>query len=139
MAIEIKRAEHHEKKWGFEAWFANSELYCGKVLTVDQKQRCSIHHHKIKHETFFVIDGEIFIEIEGEEFYLLPGDSVTLPPNTRHRFSGVAHRYSRFVECSTQHFEEDSYRDTESGPVPEDEWERIWEGSTYKKMLESKE
>lgn len=125
MASAKTKAEVHYKLWGMEAWFANSPLYCGKILFVKQGWRCSIHHHRIKHETFFVSKGEVYMEVDNEAFYMSEGDSVALPPNTKHRFTGIAPGFSQIVECSTQHFEDDSYRDVESGVVPNDEWNEL--------------
>ena len=43
--------------------------------------------------------------------------------NVQHRFTGIED--SEIVEFSTHHMEDDSYRETQSGKVPDDEFNRI--------------
>ena len=53
------------KDWGVEYWIVN-ETYCGKKLKLFQGMQCSLHHHKIKDETFYVVSGEVAFELDGE-------------------------------------------------------------------------
>ena len=117
--------EVHKKLWGSELWIANTPLYCGKILCLNEMFRCSIHYHKKKHETFHLLSGRIWMEVEDEAFEMLPGDSVTVPQGTKHRFTGFASEGSKILEVSTQHFEDDSYRVVPSGKVLEKEWLEI--------------
>jgi quercetin dioxygenase-like cupin family protein len=111
------------KGWGHELWIVNHDLYCGKILTVQPGKQSSWHYHKQKDETFFVMEGTLFVRLsdeddwyEAEEVALNPGDSLYVPPGTRHQFRAAdklvtgSRRATRFVEFSTQHFEDDSYR-----------------------------
>ena len=117
-----------EKIWGWEYWIVNNQDYCGKVLVLKKQHRCSIHEHHIKKETFFAISGRILLEISSqdgfEKIILTPGMSVTLVPYTKHRFTGLD-EISEIIEFSSQHFDSDSYRDVDSGKVPDEEWEDI--------------
>ena len=111
-----------EKAWGEERWIENSPKYCLKELIINKGYQCSIHYHRLKTETFYVISGRIKLFVpEFEEsreskirldttkaVILLPNDFITLQPNTWHKFVGLEN--SVFMETSTQHFEEDSYR-----------------------------
>ena len=47
------------KKWGYERWIVNNDLYCCKELFVAQGHGCSIHYHKNKFETFYIKKGMI--------------------------------------------------------------------------------
>ena len=47
------------KVWGHERWLANDEKYCCKTLTLKKGYQCSLHYHKLKDETFFVLDGRL--------------------------------------------------------------------------------
>ncbi|MSR87993.1 MAG: cupin domain-containing protein [Candidatus Zambryskibacteria bacterium] len=100
------------KVWGKELWIHNDEKYCGKVLVLEKDRRCSLHFHKIKHETFFVSKGLVQMElIHGENkntLIMKPGDVVEIPSSLIHRFTGLED--SEIMEFSTEHFEEDSYR-----------------------------
>ena len=129
----------HPKVWGGEYWIVNKE-YCGKRLVLNKGYRCSMHHHKVKDETFLVISGKVLMEVDGERKILSVGDKQYIPIGVKHRFTGIED--SEIVEFSTHHMEDDSYRDTESGKVPDDEFERIlqeeWEGyisiNSFKQM-----
>ena len=116
----VSKPEIHEKKWGKEFWIANNDLYCGKILELKRGWRCSIHYHKKKHETFFILDGTILMEFNNEKRVMKPGDILEVKQLSKHRFTGIID--SKIIEFSTHHEEEDSYRDVESGKVPENEF-----------------
>jgi mannose-6-phosphate isomerase-like protein (cupin superfamily) len=117
--------ETKEKVWGKEFWIVNNENYCGKVLVLNQQHRCSIHYHKLKKETFFVVSGKILLECALEKkLVLTPGMSVTIEQYQGHRFTGLA-PISEIVEFSSQHFEHDSYREKPSGKVSDEEWKEM--------------
>ena len=97
-----------EKAWGYELILANTEKYCGKILHINKGWKCSLHYHKIKDETFYVLSGEVIIEHEHERKVMLPGNSVRILPEELHRFTGI--KDSDIIEISTHHFDEDSYR-----------------------------
>jgi len=106
------------KLWGEERWIVNSDKYCGKKLILKKGFRCSIHHHKIKDETFYIQSGRVLMEFgeNAEERRIMnSGDSVRIKPSTWHRFTGLED--SEIFEFSTKHMEEDSYRKTQSGRV----------------------
>mgnify|MGYP001432797486 CR=1 FL=1 len=107
---------HIEKTWGYENIFTNNELYCGKIITINKDSISSggkFHYHKIKDETFFVVDGCLILEliINGEinSFILVPDKmtAIRIKPNTPHRFKGVSD--CTFIEVSTHHEDSDSY------------------------------
>jgi len=115
--------EKHTKDWGYEDWIANTDKYCGKKLFVKKQYRCSIHYHKLKDETFYVQSGKVYLELENEIIIMNPGDSKRVLPNQKHRFSGLED--SVIFEFSTTHLESDSYRDTKSGKIPNEEFKEI--------------
>ena len=99
-----------EKTWGKEFWVENNESYCLKLMEVFKECECSLHFHKIKKETFVGLIGtvELYIQEEGYK-YLDPGTKFTLEPNTVHKFRGMGDN-NLFLEVSTHHDDEDSYR-----------------------------
>ena len=97
-----------EKDWGSESWIVNNDLYCGKILFIKKRHRCSIHYHKNKDETFYVLSGSLLLELFGECMILKEGDSIRLEPNTVHRFTGLED--TKILEISTHHEDSDSYR-----------------------------
>ena len=102
------------KEWGEERWIVN-RAYCGKLLLLKQGYRCSLHHHKLKDETFYLNKGKVFLEYGSKKVILRPGDAVLIEPNVKHRFTGLVD--SEILEFSTHHEDSDSYRDELSGPV----------------------
>lgn len=102
------------KAWGSETLIANS-LYCGKIMHLKHGWRCSLHHHKIKDETFYVLEGQVLFEHGDSQVELTMGQSIHISPGTRHRFTGLTD--SVMVEVSTPHHDDDVYRDEPSGPV----------------------
>lgn len=112
--------ENHEKVWGSEEWIVNTPLYCGKFLYLKKGKRCSLHYHKNKDETFYVLEGEILMEAGDKEKVMKKGDIQHITPMTKHRFSGL--KDSVIIEFSTHHEEDDSYRveGQLSGDVPEE-------------------
>ena len=107
-----------EKVWGKEIVIVNRE-YCGKILKLKKGFRCSLHYHKKKDETFYILTGKVLIEIVGNfgapdtEHVMLPGGSINIAPYIQHRFTGLED--SEIIEFSTHHEDSDSYRLTKSG------------------------
>ncbi len=100
-----------QKAWGSEEWIANRQ-YCGKILNLEKGYRSSIHKHKKKDETFFILEGKVLMELGKKKWVMNPNDIVHIPRNSYHRFSGL--EKSRMIEFSTKHRESDSYRKTKS-------------------------
>jgi len=112
-----------EKVWGREIWLANTEKYCSKFLILNKQFRCSIHHHKIKTETFIILEGLVLMEYNKEIKIMKPGDKIYINIGDKHRFTGL--QDSLIQEISTYHKDSDSYRDIESGKVPEEEFQNL--------------
>lgn len=114
------------KKWGYEIWIENNNLYCGKHLHVIPGHWCSVHYHKNKKETFYVINGRLELQYSNsldkniwestisnsliKTISLRKGQSFTLDPMTAHRFTSGLHYPCDFIEISTFHEDSDSYR-----------------------------
>ena len=106
------------KIWGEERWIAN-DGYCGKLLILKELYQCSIHYHKIKNETFFILKGSVLLEIDGKVYFLIPGDVIDVKAGEKHRFTGLEN--SEIIEFSSHHEDSDSYRDTESKEINSNE------------------
>jgi len=114
--------KEYEKAWGKEIWIANNDKYCGKLLYIGKAKICSIHYHKNKDETFYVLKGKIFMEVDGVKSVLDEGCILRIKPGVKHRFGGLEE--SIMIEISTHHEEDDSYGDTQSGDMPKEIMER---------------
>lgn len=120
------------KGWGYEMWIENNNEYCGKRLCVLPGKYCSIHYHVNKKETFYVLSGSLRLDVyrkidhneinknlwlnENEIVYpeyklrLHPGDSFTIDRLHPHQFTALANNPCEFIEFSTHHDDNDSYR-----------------------------
>lgn len=102
------------KRWGYEVWIANNELYCGKLLFVRAGRWLSYHYHKLKDEVLYVHSGKLYFttgdENKWETTELKKGHAFHVNPWLVHQME--AEEDTTIVEFSTQHFDEDSYRVT---------------------------
>ncbi|MBU2104686.1 MAG: cupin domain-containing protein [Nanoarchaeota archaeon] len=117
--MEINEVKEVKKIWGKEIWMANTDKYCGKLLKIEKGKRCSIHYHKIKDETFYILEGRVLMEVDNKIAIMEKGEVVRIVPLTKHRFSGL--KDSIIIEISTHHDDSDSCREEgePSGEVPE--------------------
>jgi len=74
-----------------EFWIANDPAlgYCGKFLFVFDGQTCPFHHHRVKHETFFILKGTMRMKTDDEERLMREGALLAMPPGVGHSFTGV--------------------------------------------------
>ena len=121
MEMKVEGIKCVEKVWGSEEWIVNTPAYCGKFLQLKKGKRCSLHYHKNKDETFYILNGRVLMEIDNKDNIMKKGDVKHITPMTLHRFSGL--ECSVIIEFSTHHEESDSYRQEESGDIPK---EIIW-------------
>jgi quercetin dioxygenase-like cupin family protein len=85
------------------------EGYCGKFIFIMKGQTCPMHFHRIKHETFYLVKGEIEMETEDKTVVMKQGDIKVMPQNAKHRFTGLQH--SLILECSKPDIMSDSIFD----------------------------
>jgi mannose-6-phosphate isomerase len=79
-----------DKPWGYELIWAHTTHYAGKILHIDAGQRLSLHYHRQKEETFYLLSGQLLLELEDPEGQMVcrvlaPGDVGHVPPGRRHR------------------------------------------------------
>jgi len=126
----VKENQNQETKkvpkvWGSEEWIVNTDKYCFKKLYLNKGFRCSIHYHKNKDETFVIESGKVLMEVDDEKKLMVKGDKIRIKSGIKHRFSGIEN--SVIIEVSTHHEDDDSYRNTQSGEIPENEMQEILE------------
>lgn len=104
------------KSWGGEQWFVNNEYYCSKLLYVKKDRYCSFHFHKLKTETFVVVQGKILLRYSYDDIYeesesieLSEGQVFHVPIGMRHRFTALDND-ALILEISTHHEDSDSIR-----------------------------
>lgn len=120
--VAFANAHKVDKLWGYELWLVNNEKYCAKILKINPGYQCSLHYHKVKDETFYVLTGTVHLEEEYPDRYprvwrvLIAGDSHRIYPGTPHRFYTTSQTGATVLEISTHHDEGDVVRLEESGP-----------------------
>lgn len=74
-----------------ECWIANEIQagYCGKYLFLFDGQSCPMHHHRNKHETFFVIEGKVQFLLNGMKIEKQKGEILAVPLLSKHTFTGI--------------------------------------------------
>jgi ABC-type sugar transport system, auxiliary component len=74
-----------------EFWIVNDTQnnYCGKFLFMFNGQRCPLHYHNIKDETFFIVRGDVEMEVDGKTSVLHPGEVFKMAPGMNHTFRAV--------------------------------------------------
>jgi len=93
-----------------------NEGYCGKFIFMFKGQRCPEHYHKKKHETFFVLKGEVLMNADGKEIVLKEGDVLPMNRNTFHTFKALEN--SLIIEVSQPSIKNDSFfKDEQIGVI----------------------
>ncbi len=101
------------KVWGEELWVVNSNLYCGKLLTINEGSQGSYHYHNKKEETFYCIYGEVKLTVNGKDYKMTQFTSPrTIKPKGAHSITGIV--TSVIMEVSTPHDDRDVVRLSES-------------------------
>ena len=102
------------KGWGHENIWCSNDKYCGKMLTFNEGARFSMHFHREKDETWFVLDGKFTVTIidtkdaSRSTMELNAGDTWHNPPLLPHQLSCV--EAGTIIEVSTPDSVEDNYR-----------------------------
>lgn len=138
MVIETFNGEV-SKNWGREVIIVNNQNYCGKILEFKAGSKFSMHFHKNKHETFFVLEGfgkMKCIDTEDAstyEFDLKPGTTLEIEPLSPHQV--FADSNMKILGFSTHHEDSDSYRvfkgDSQILPISSFPDKEIWQTSKY--------
>ena len=103
-----------KKGWGEEVIFATNDHYCGKLLKFNKGAKFSMHFHKEKHESWYVLEGEfVFKRIntqtaEVETCILKKDHIVRNEPCQPHQLYCL--KEGIIIEVSTPDSIEDNYR-----------------------------
>ena len=96
-----------DKPWGREVIYAETDVYIGKLIEVDQGHRLSLQYHECKDETIYVLEGTLSLVVGPTKSELqtrdLPaGSSIRIVPGTVHRYAAPFGSV-RILEVSTPH------------------------------------
>ena len=100
-----------------EYWIANEfeAGYCGKFLFVADGQSCPMHHHREKHETFFIVKGRVRMTFDGDEREMTQGDVLPVAPGNVHGFTGIGP--ALLLEVSKPCMIDDNYFENPAIPI----------------------
>ena len=103
-----------EKGWGHELIWATNDKYCGKFLKFNEGAKFSMHFHREKDETWYVLDGTFDLltvnteDASVQKTRLNQGDVWHNPPLLPHQVICV--NEGTLIEVSTPDSVEDNYR-----------------------------
>jgi mannose-6-phosphate isomerase len=103
-----------KKPWGQEELIEVNNNYVVKRLTMNKGHQCSLQYHEEKHETIYVVEGDLHVRIGDDWKVFSPGEFVALPPKILHRMKAVD-MDAIYLESSTPELDdvirlEDDYR-----------------------------
>lgn len=108
-----------KKPWGYEIWLANNinNNYCAKILFIEKNKSTSMHYHLQKHETFYVLEGDLMVDGLGDrhstsyKFSLNAKEGESMEMERGHPHKLIANEKDTIlIEASTFHQDSDSYR-----------------------------
>ena len=104
--MNVQTPKRVEKPWGWELHWADTELYVGKILHVNEGEALSLQYHERKDETICVLSGEMTLvvgpdEDSLEELTMRKDDAFRIRPGVVHRMVAVTD--CDILEASTPH------------------------------------
>lgn len=102
------------KGWGTEDIWVSNDNYCSKFMNFLSSTRFSMHFHKDKEETWYVLSGRFLVkwidtsDAHIHEKYLEKGDIWHNPPLQPHQVECLC--AGTILEVSTEDSVEDNYR-----------------------------
>lgn len=112
--MEKGKKEIVQKGWGHEEIWASTYGYAAKILHFKQGAKFSMHMHKVKDETWYVLSGTFRLLIintknaKQEEIILNAGDVWRNTPMMPHQL--ICLEEGKIIEASTADSAEDNYR-----------------------------
>lgn len=106
------------EKYGCFLFNCINREYAKKIILMFPNQKHPLHKHKLKEETFQILQGKLHSELNGKKKILYPGDTQLVKPGVWHKFS-AGNEGCIFEEVSTTHYNNDSfYEDVTINSLP---------------------
>jgi mannose-6-phosphate isomerase len=104
LGLDPSLPKHIDKPWGHEVWFAHTDRYAGKIITVLAGQRLSLQYHDLKDETSHLVSGRMRLWQGTDrdaltEIEIGPGTTWRNTPGTIHTVEAIED--ATFFEVST--------------------------------------
>jgi quercetin dioxygenase-like cupin family protein len=111
----MTRLEGYVKKgWGHELIWATNDHYCGKMMHFNKGAKFSMHFHRAKVESWYVLSGEFIVktinthDASQNDYNLKEGDTWHNEPLLPHQL--ICLEEGTIIEVSTPDSVEDNYR-----------------------------
>lgn len=96
-----------EKPWGRVVTYALNQPSSVRVITVEPGRETSVHYHRMRDETWVVLDGRIDLEIGDDTSEAAPGDEFVIPAEQPHRIRCTGTEPARILEIAYGYTTED--------------------------------
>lgn len=96
-----------EKPWGRVVTYAHHQPSTVRLITVEPGQETSVHFHRMRDETWVVLDDGLVVEIGERSVAATPGDEFVIPAERPHRIRCEGPRAGRILEVAYGYTTED--------------------------------
>jgi mannose-6-phosphate isomerase len=96
-----------DKPWGKVATYALNQPSSVRVITVEAGQETSVHYHRMRDETWVVLDPGLTIEIGNRVIPSQVGDEFVIPAEEAHRIRCTGETKGRILEIAYGYTTED--------------------------------
>jgi mannose-1-phosphate guanylyltransferase/mannose-6-phosphate isomerase len=113
-----------EKPWGKVATYALNQPSSVRVITVEPGRETSVHFHRMRDETWVVLDAGLEIEIGDRSIAAKVGDEFVIPAEEAHRIRCRGSSRGRILEIAYGYTTEDDTQRIEDqyGRPAEADW-----------------
>ena len=96
-----------DKPWGKVVTYALNQPSSVRVITVEPGRETSVHYHRMRDETWVVLDHGLTIEIGNRVVEARPGEEFTIPAEETHRIRCTGTTRGRILEIAYGYTSED--------------------------------
>ena len=89
-----------EKPWGRVVTYAHNQPSTVRVITVEPGQETSMHFHRMRDETWVVLDPGLIVEIGARSIPASPGEEFVIPAEQTHRIRCDGPASGRILEVA---------------------------------------
>jgi mannose-6-phosphate isomerase len=113
-----------DKPWGKVVTYALNQPSSVRVITVEPGRETSVHYHRMRDETWIVLDGGLTIEIGNRVVDARAGEEFTIPAEETHRIRCTGDTRGRILEIAYGYTSEDDTQRLEDpyGRPVEPDW-----------------
>jgi mannose-1-phosphate guanylyltransferase/mannose-6-phosphate isomerase len=113
-----------DKPWGKVVTYALNQPSSVRVITVEPGQETSVHYHRMRDETWVVLDAGLTLAIGDREIAAAPGEEFVIPAEETHRIRCTGAAPGRILEVAYGYTTEDDTQRLEDayGRAMEPDW-----------------